>query len=110
MIAFDVRGGRHLTGQRLLAVTTPGFPDGLKVDSEGRIYASAFSGVQVFNPLGDLIGEIRLPGAVNFSFGGPERNVLFITTDTAIWAAVLGAASAAQPPGKPTTTLRGVST
>jgi gluconolactonase len=101
VVAFDVRDGRHLTGQRLLTVTTPGFPDGLKVDSGGRIYVSAFSGVQVLNPLGDLIGEIRLPGAVNFSFGGPERNVLFITTDDAIWAAVLGAAGAAQPPSKP---------
>ena len=40
-------------------------------------------------PCGDLIGEIVLPGAVNFTFGGPAGNVLFITTDTAVWAAVL---------------------
>ena len=52
------------------------------------MYASAFNGVQVFSPEGDLIGEIRLPGAVNFTFGGPDNNVLFITADTAIWAAV----------------------
>jgi gluconolactonase len=89
IVAFDVRDGRHLAGERLLAVTTPGFPDGLKVDDAGRVYASAFSGVQVFNPAGDLIGEIRLPGAVNLTFGGPAGNVLFITTDTAVWAAVL---------------------
>jgi hypothetical protein len=31
---------------------------------------------------------------VNFTFGGPRRNVLFITTDTAIWAAVLNARGA----------------
>ena len=30
--AFDVVDGRSLAGERLLAVTTPGFPDGLKVD------------------------------------------------------------------------------
>src|SRR5918992_473837 len=60
-------------------------------DSAGRVYVSSFSGVQVFNDLGDLIGEIRLPGAVNFTFGGPDHNVLFITTDTAVWAAVLQA-------------------
>jgi gluconolactonase len=86
--AFDVVDGR-LMNNRLFAVTTPGFPDGIKVDSAGRVYASSFSGVQVFSPVGDLIGEIALPGAVNFTFGGPDGNVLYITTDTAVWAAVL---------------------
>jgi sugar lactone lactonase YvrE len=49
---------------------------------------------QIFNPLGDLIGEINLPGTVNFTFGGPGHNILFITTDDAIWAAVLANARA----------------
>ena len=91
VMAFDVIGSRHLAGARLFAVTTPGFPDGIKVDADGRVYVSAASGVQVFSPEGDLIGEIHLPGVVNFAFGGPGRNVLFITKDTDIWAAVLGA-------------------
>jgi gluconolactonase len=96
ILAYDVRDG-HLHNERLFAVTTPGFPDGIKVDAEGRVYASSFAGVQVFNPAGDLIGEIHLPGAVNFTFGGSDRRVLFITTDDAIWAAVLAAAGP-QPP------------
>jgi gluconolactonase len=91
VLAFEVQGGRHLANGRLFAVTTPGFPDGIKVDSAGRVYVSAFSGVQVFNPSGDFIGEIQLPGAVNFTFGGPDHNILFITADSAIWAAVLQA-------------------
>ena len=53
------------------------------------MYVSAFSGVQVFSADGDLIGEIALPGAVNFTFGDRDRNVLFITADDAVWAAVL---------------------
>ena len=89
ILAFDVRDGTHLAGGRLFAVTTPGFPDGLKADRAGRVYASSLSGVQVFNRAGDLIGQIRLPGAINFTFGGPARDVLFVTTDSAIWAAVL---------------------
>lgn len=89
IVAFDVAGGRHLVNRRLFAVTNPGFPDGVTVDAAGRVYASAFSGVQVFAPDGDLMGEIRLPGAVNFTFGGPDRNILYITADTAVWAAVL---------------------
>jgi gluconolactonase len=89
IMALDVRDGRHLAAGRLFAVTTPGFPDGIKVDRDGRVYASAASGVQVFDPSGDLIDELHLPGAVNVTFGGPGGNVLFITADTAIWAAVL---------------------
>jgi gluconolactonase len=92
--AFDVVDGRRLSGERLFAVVTPGFPDGLKVDADGRVYASSFSGVQVFAPDGELLGEIRLPGAVNFCFGGPERDLFLITTDTAVWAAALAAKGA----------------
>jgi gluconolactonase len=87
--AFDVVAGRRLENERLFCVVNPGFPDGIKVDADGRVYASSFSGVQVFEPDGALIGEIALPGAVNFTFGGLEGNVLFITTDDAVWAAVL---------------------
>jgi gluconolactonase len=92
--AFDVLDGWRLSGERLFAVVTPGFPDGLKVDRDGRVYSSSFSGVQVFDPDGELLGEIHLPGAVNFCFGGPERNLLLITTDSAVWAAALAAKGA----------------
>ncbi len=90
VVAFDVTAdGRHLANRRLFAVTTPGFPDGITVDAAGRVYVSSFSGVQVLSPEGDLLGQIDVPGAVNFTFGGPGRRVLFITNDTAVWAAVL---------------------
>ncbi len=90
VVAYDVLAGRRLVNRRLFAVVTPGFPDGLKVDAAGRVYVSSSAGVQVHRPDGELLGEIALPGTVNFTFGGPARNVLFITTDTAIWAALLG--------------------
>jgi len=76
------------SGDRVFAVV-PGYPDGLKTDAAGRVYSSCADGVQVFDPDGALVDEIALPGAVNFYFGGERRNVLFITTDTAVWAAVL---------------------
>lgn len=94
LLAYDVGGGLPLVG-RPLAVGPPEHPDGLEVDAEGRIYASASTGVQILDPEdGELLGEIVLPGAVNFCFGGPERNVLFITADTAVYAAVLNAKGA----------------
>jgi gluconolactonase len=88
VVAFDVAGGR-VSGRRVFAPGTPGHPDGLAVDAEGRLYASAAGGIHVFAPGGELIGEIELPGTVNFSFGGPGRSVLFVTADTSIWAVLL---------------------
>jgi gluconolactonase len=92
--AFDITGNSRLRGERLFAVVTPGFPDGLKVDRCGRVYASSVSGVQVFDPDGHLLGEIQVPGTVNFCFGGAEHDLLLITTDSAVWAAALAAKGA----------------
>jgi gluconolactonase len=89
LLAFDVDDGRALANRRTLAVSTPEHPDGVKVDGAGRIYASAATGIDVFDPSGARLGAIDLPGAVNFAFGGPEGDLLYITADTAIWAAVV---------------------
>jgi sugar lactone lactonase YvrE len=40
----------------------------------------------VLDPTGATLGELPVPGAVNFTFGGRGGDVLFITADTAIWA------------------------
>jgi gluconolactonase len=89
--AFDVVAGRRVEGERVIHVSSPLHPDGLKADSDGRLYVSFRDGIQVLDPDGSLVGEIDLPGAVNFCFGGPDRNVLFITADRAIHAATLQA-------------------
>jgi gluconolactonase len=87
--AFDVHEGRHLREDRLFAVVSPGVPDGIKVDVLDRVYTSSGTGVQVFTPYGDLIGQIMAPGVANFTFGGPHNDVLFILGDTRIWQAKL---------------------
>jgi gluconolactonase len=89
--AFDVLDGGRLDRERVIHVVSAEHPDGLKADSAGRLYATFAGGVEVLSPDGSLLGQIELPGAVNFCFGGPDRNVLFITTDTAIYAAQLQA-------------------
>ena len=89
LLAFEVEEDGTLTRRRVVAVGTPEHPDGLKVDARDRIYASSQRGVQVFTSEGELLGALDLPGAVNFTFGGPRGDTLYITADTAIWAAVL---------------------
>jgi gluconolactonase len=84
--AFDVVDGGRLTGERMFAEITPGYPDGLKSDSEGRVFISSASGVQIFAPDGRRLGQIPVPGAVNFTFGA---GALFITNDAAVWKAEL---------------------
>lgn len=81
VIAIDAGGRRRFAETDL--------PDGIKTDAAGRVYVSSSTGVQVFDPDGRPAGEIRVPGAVNFAWGEPNR--LYITTDTAVWAAGLGA-------------------
>jgi gluconolactonase len=94
LLAYDVSPDGTLSNRRLLATLPPEHPDGIEVDAAGRVYASAPTGVRVFDPDGTPLGEIAVPGAVNFCFGGPRRHVLFITADAAIWAAVLQARGA----------------
>lgn len=89
VLAFDVIDGARLGPARRFAAIAPGAPDGLAVDEAGRLYASFARGIAVFSADGDPIGEIVQPGAVNLTFGGPDRCALFVTTDTAVWAAVL---------------------
>jgi gluconolactonase len=84
--AFDVLDGRRLGGERVFAEISEGFPDGIEVDAAGHVYTTGGAGVQVFDPDGELTGEIPVPGAVNFTFGG---DVLFVTADDAIWAVPL---------------------
>jgi len=88
--AFDVIDGRGLAGERIFAEIAPGYPDGIKVDAAGRVHVSFAGGIQILDPSGRRCGEIALPGAVNFAFGGRRGDVLFITADDAVWAAVPG--------------------
>jgi gluconolactonase len=88
--AFDVRG-RILTNDRLFAVVVPGIPDGLKIDSEDRVYSSCFSGVKVYDKTSKLLGEIVAPNVANFCFGGKDNNQLFMMCDKEINIATLAA-------------------
>ena len=57
--AFDVLDGGRLDGERVIHVSSPEHPDGLKADSAGRLYATFAGGVEVLSPDGSLLGRDR---------------------------------------------------
>jgi gluconolactonase len=87
-IVLDATG--KMTGRRIFADmnegTQPGVPDGLKVDSIGRVYCTGPGGIWVFTPQGNRIGTIVFPEqAVNFTFGGDDLRTLFCCAHTSVY-------------------------
>lgn len=70
----------------LSAGDAPGAPDGMKVDTLGRVYCTGPGGIWAFEPDGSHIGIIRVPEqAVNFAFGGDDLRTLFVTAVTSVY-------------------------
>ncbi|MEM8995066.1 MAG: SMP-30/gluconolactonase/LRE family protein, partial [Acidobacteriota bacterium] len=60
----------------------PGLPDGMAVDTAGRIYATGPGGLFVFADDGRHLGTVRLPDpTANVTFGGADRSTLYITSN-----------------------------
>lgn len=93
---YDVNGDKLTGGKPLIDMTLDGksgFPDGLRVDTEGNIWVGAgwvgdgYDGVHIFAPDGQRIGQIKLPETcANVCFGGKKRNRLFMTASQSLYA------------------------
>jgi gluconolactonase len=84
---FDVADDGALSGGDVFATCTEGLFDGFRLDSDGRIWASAGDGVHCYDPDGTLLGKVRVPEIVaNVEFGGPKRNRLFMCATTSLYA------------------------
>lgn len=83
---FTLKNGIELVDQGIFADSTAGLFDGLRVDTEGRIWTSAGDGVHCYDPDGTLIGKIFVPEVVaNLCFGGPKRNYLYMCGTTSLY-------------------------
>jgi gluconolactonase len=90
MRVFTVGDDGRLSGGDLFATCTAGAFDGFRVDTAGRIWASAGDGVHCYDPDGTLLGKVLVPEVVaNVAFGGPKRNRLFMTGTTSLYAVLL---------------------
>jgi len=64
----------------------PGVPDGMTLDSQGNLYSTGGGGIWIITPEGRHLGTIPVPEVpANCTFGGPERDVLYITARTSIY-------------------------
>lgn len=93
-VAIDPAGPSHiyafdliddfLVNRRLFAYAPGRFPDGIKCDMAGNVYAGCGDGVEVWNKEGTLLGVIKVQGGVaNFCFG--EKGAMFLCNETRFW-------------------------
>lgn len=96
--AFDVGDEGRLIGGEIFHKVEPGYADGLCVDEEGNLWASAADGVHCIDPGGRLLGKVLVPYRVsNLTFGGPFRNRLFIGGSHTLYAIFLNRRGAGWP-------------
>lgn len=62
-----------------------GIPDGMKVDSQGNIYAAGPEGVWVFSPDGKHLGTIQPGETVANCNWGDDGKTLYITASTSVY-------------------------
>jgi gluconolactonase len=75
-----------LSGGEVFAACDAGSFDGIRLDDAGRVWAAAHDGLHCFDPDGSLIGKLFIPEIVaNFTFGGPQRNQLYITASSSLY-------------------------
>ncbi|KAL4964279.1 SMP-30/gluconolactonase/LRE family protein [Aspergillus stella-maris] len=89
--AYDIveySGAPFLTNRRVFAYDESGIPDGVKIDTEGNVYAGCGDGVHIWSPAGVLLGKIYLNStSANLAFA--EKGELFVLNEYRLWKATL---------------------
>jgi gluconolactonase len=76
---FDVSDDGVLSGGEVLVSDAGGY-DGVRIDDGGRLWLGSQDGLHCVDRDGTLLGKLLLPEVcANLTFGGPQRNVLFVT-------------------------------
>lgn len=84
---FEVTADGQLANGAVFATIDQGVPDGIRCDSDGRVWSSAGDGVHIFSADGELIGKILVPESpANLAFGGDDLKTLFITARTSLYS------------------------
>jgi gluconolactonase len=95
---FDVGAEGALTGGAMFHKVEPGYADGICADEDGNLWSSAADGVHCIDPAGRLLGKVLVPYRVsNLTFGGADRNRLFIGGSHTLYAIFLNRRGAQWP-------------
>jgi gluconolactonase len=82
--AYDIAADGTLAGKRLFAEMGS---DGMTTDSDGNVYLTSGRAVHVFDKTGKEIESIAVEQApANVAFAGADRQTLFITARTGLYA------------------------
>ena len=65
----------------MVGKTRPGLPDGLKIDTDGNLFATGPGGVLVISPAGKHLGTIVTGQATSNVAFGDDGRTLYITAD-----------------------------
>ncbi len=89
--AYDLAADGTASGKRLVVDVTdeskPGRVDGVRVDTEGRVYFTCPGGICVADPVrGEVIERLATPKrATNLAWGGADLSELYITALTDVY-------------------------
>jgi gluconolactonase len=93
MYVYDVASPGELKNRKVFCRLsqvpgkTDGGGDGLTVDTNGNLYITSATGLQVFDSAGKQLGTIALPEQpANVTFGGADNSTLYVTARKGLYA------------------------
>lgn len=93
--AYDFGRGDKLVNARIFydateaAQSSPGMPDGLKIDKKGNVFATGPGGVWIFNKQGKLLGKIKFDGLTSNCSLSADEKTIYITADMYVLRVVM---------------------
>lgn len=81
--AYNIDEPGQVSNKRLIAAQGS---DGVTLDEHGNLYLTGGTNITVYSPEGELLETISFPLApANMTFGGPDRDVLFVTARSSLF-------------------------
>jgi len=82
--AYDITAPGAVSNKRLIANQGS---DGMTLDEQGNLYLTGGNNITVYSPAGELLDTLAFPLApANMTFGGPDRDVLYVTARSGLFA------------------------
>lgn len=85
ILVWDVDRNGALSGQKVLAHASSGVPNGIAVDSEGKLYIAARR-IEMFTPSGTAAGQIEISEKPSdLTWGDGDLKTLYVAAQTSVY-------------------------